>query len=99
MSERQQELFNLMTQEHGLTLLQSEMHDIEHVVLKMSQWRPVDMPPQTDTPEVKIPVLLSDSILGVIAGYYRDGEFWSESSNPHRTTITHWQPRPEPSKQ
>lgn len=33
-SMRNQELFNLMAREHGLTLLESEMHEIEIVVAR-----------------------------------------------------------------
>jgi len=95
MSDRQQELFNLMSQEHGLTLLESEMHDIEHVVLRMDQWQPIATAPKDGTRifayEPGLPE--EDDNYWVL---FWDHDKWTDPYEEYETYHpTHWQPLPE----
>lgn len=95
MSDRQQELFDLMTQDHGLTLLQSEMHDIEHVVLRMSQWNPIETAPMDGTH-----IMLYRPHIQFVGYYAEDCDAWiiNAPGLPEMTPRppTRWQPLAEP---
>lgn len=100
MSERQQELFNLMKQEHQLSLLESEMHNIEHVVLRMSQWQPIEAAPggtnvlcchYKNNRSSEILVAERDSVDGIWRAITARGPQWTIEP-------IYWQPLPEPPK-
>jgi len=80
-------LFEHLSREHGLTLLDSELHEICLVVDEMA-WRAVDsaMPDSDETVIVFAPVADEPVWLG-----YHDGYEWRDVSG-EKIEVTHWRP-------
>ncbi|MCP4493289.1 MAG: DUF551 domain-containing protein [Gammaproteobacteria bacterium] len=97
MPERQQELFNYMSQEHGLLLLESEMYEIEDIVLKMQPgWISVDD---------RLPNTIGDYLIYtdknvLMRAYLNRNNHWSGNGlYEYIEEVTHWMPLPKPPKE
>jgi len=94
-----QELFSYMTQEHGVTLLQTEMQDLIDVVEKTKWIKVEDELPPLKTYVIGYVVNLYGRGKNYVSEvYFSSQQKWLIEEN-YECTVTHWMPLPEPPKE
>ena len=91
-----QELFSYMTQNHGVTLLQTEMQDLIDVVEK-SKWIKVEdeLPPLRTYVIAYVVNLFGKGQKFVSEVYFSSDQEWIINEDD-KCIVTHWMPLPDP---